>query len=115
MPSLEVAQDYKALRDYALAQMEYSARAQAAGRHADQVVVPEIPAAYLGWLNFLARVERTRKLGLARDASFRADVAHGLEILEAARSQFLSEHKQCGGCGNWLSRFAKTCVCGKKF
>lgn len=110
----EVSQDIAALREYAELQFEYAARVQAAGSHADEVVPPEIPAAYADWLTLLGRVAKARAQG-GLNSPLRADVAHGLEVLEDARSRFLAKHRQCNRCGRFVSRAAGNCSCGEKF
>jgi ribosomal protein S27AE len=113
MPA-EVAQDYSRLRAYAELQFEYAARVAGAGSHADEVVPPEIPAAYSDWLGFLGRVAKARAHG-GVTSPLRADVAHGLEAVEDARNRFLAKHRQCGRCGKFMPRFTKVCTCGEKF
>jgi len=109
---MEVARDYDRLRECALAQMEYAARARAAGRRANEVPEPDIPPEYESWLAFLARTERRRTVGAWRAMPLHADVARGLEILEEARAEFRRTHRECSNCGNWMPAYAKRCVCG---
>ena len=110
---MEVARDYDRLRECALAQLEYAARARAAGRRADEVPEPDIPPEVQAWLGFLGRAQR--HLGHLRNLRMRADVARGLEILEEARAEFRRTHRECSNCGNWMPAYAKRCTCGHEF
>jgi hypothetical protein len=115
MPAVEIARDHAGIREFAGRYFEHAARLAAAGSHADRVPPAEIPAAYLGWIEFLLRVEAISKRCPNLLARIRADVNDGLDAIAAARSGFLRSHKQCGKCGNFAPRFAPACSCGEKF
>ncbi len=111
---VEVSRDVAELKICALAQMVYANQLAWAGEdRADRVKPPEVSAAHLAWVNYLMQVER-RTLRMPQLASrLPADVAEGLEAIEAARARFRQEHRQCPCCGRWRPWVQVKCPCGK--
>ena len=113
MSVVEIARDTAGLQACAAAFFDHGMRVVNAGERADQVPLPKVSPAHLGWVEYLLEVDMAVDKYPAVAASLPADVIQGLGVLDKARQQFKREHKQCQHCGRWTALFSPRCVCSK--
>lgn len=102
----EVAQDFAALARYAPRVLR--ALAEKASE-----MPPEIPPAYLTWLEYLMTLRMALKIYPRMRLELSADTARGLAILEVAAREFETQARVCARCGRITDGLLACASCGQ--